>query len=121
MVDGGLPVVDVAVGDNIEDNGLEFGLGHRFSLFGILVDGNGRPNHLTLFEERVVVVAVIVFNESQKVIDNGRSGDSAFVVALVVQEAIQEDMLQGFTAETFVFTLGKLVGREAARIAWEKG
>jgi hypothetical protein len=74
-----------------------------------------------LFEERVVVVAVILLDESQEVIDDGGGSDSAFVVAVVVKEAIQEDMLQGFAADAFVFTLGKLVWREAACISWEKG
>jgi hypothetical protein len=74
-----------------------------------------------LFEEGVVVEAVLVFDESQKVIDNGRSGDSAFVVAVVVEEAIQEDMLQGFASEAFVFVSCQLVRGEASGIPRQKG
>ena len=120
-MDGRLPVFDVGVGNDVEDNRTELGLSHGLSLLGILIDGNSRPYHLTLLEERVVVVAVILLDESQEVIDDGRGGDSSFVIAVVIKEAIQKDMLQGFTAEAFVFTLGKIVWTEAAGITREKG
>jgi len=121
VVDGSFPVFDVGVGNDVEDNGTEFGLSDGLALFGILIDGDSRPNHLTLFEERVVVVAVVLVDESQKVIDDGGGGDSTFVIAVVVEKPVQEDMLQGFAAEAIVFAFGKLVWREAACISWEEG
>lgn len=41
-------------------------------------------------EERVVSVAVEVFDELQNIGDNGFGDDFAFIKAVVIQEAIEE-------------------------------
>ncbi len=68
---------------------------HGLSLFGILIDRNSGPDHLPLFEEAVVGVAIVLVDECEEIINDGRGGDSALIVAVVVQETINEDVLQG--------------------------
>jgi len=54
------------------------------------------PDHLSLFEEAVVGVTVILVDEREKIIDDGRGGNGTLIVAIVVQETIDEDVLQRF-------------------------
>jgi hypothetical protein len=65
------------------------------------------PDELTGFEERVVGVAVEVFDELQDIGDNGFGDDFAFVKAIVVEEAIQENVLEGFGFDASETSLGK--------------
>ena len=61
---------------------------------GILIDRHSMPDHLPCFEERVVRVAVVLFDESEQIIDDGPGCYGAFVVAVVVEKAVQDDVLQ---------------------------
>ena len=63
VVKGYFHIIDVAVGNDVEDNRLELGLCHGFSFFRILIDGDSVPDHLALFEEAVVGVAVILVDK----------------------------------------------------------
>ena len=118
--DGDLEAFDVIVGDHVEDHGLEFGLGHGFALLGILVDGDSVPDDLSRLQERVVLVAVVLLDEGQEIVDDGGGSHGTLVVAVVVQEAVQDDVLEGFALHALVLTQGDGRGREVPGIPGEK-
>jgi hypothetical protein len=50
----------------------------------------------------MVGVTVILLNEKKQVVDDGASGDCAFVIAVLIKEAMQEDLLESFALEPLV-------------------
>ena len=119
-VDGQAKVLDVIVGDDVENDGFEFGLGHGFALLGILVEWHGMPDHLSWFEEALVVIAVVLLDESKKIIHDGRSSDGSFIVAIVVQEAVHDDVLERFALHALVLTKGDGRRRKVRGVPGEK-
>jgi hypothetical protein len=51
-----------------------------------------------------------VFDESQEVINNSRSSDQTFVIAIVVDKAVEENMFERFSFDALVFSQGKDFG-----------
>jgi hypothetical protein len=96
MMDLQSKMFEIIIGDHVEDDGHELGLGHRFASSGVLVDWNGMPDDLSLLEERVVLKAVKVFDEIEEITNDGTGDDWSFVEAVMVEEAIEQDVLKGF-------------------------
>ncbi len=112
---------DVGVADDVEDNGLEFGLSHFFTLLRILVYRDSVPDHLALLDEGVVVVAVILLDDGKEIIDDSRGGDGSFVIAIVVHEAIEKDVLERFTLEPIIPSKGDRFFGLADGVPGQKG
>jgi hypothetical protein len=96
-------------------------LGHGFSFGRIFIDWDAEPDHLTVFEEGVVVVSVVLFDEQQQIVDDGTGGDGSFVVAVVVEKAVEEDVLERFSFHAEVPSEGDGFGREVTSIPWHEG
>jgi hypothetical protein len=77
------------------------------------------PDHLPLLEKGMVAVAIVLFNDIEQVINDGTSSDSALVVAIVVEEAMQEDVLERFGLKPTVLPLADLLRREVLEVTGE--
>jgi len=113
-------VVDVGVGDDIKYDRQELGLRHGFASSREFIDRDGMPDHLALMQERVVGKAVEVLDEGKKIVDNGRGSDGTFVIAVVVEEAIKEEMLKRLAFDAVVAAQGNGFLREVSCISGEK-
>jgi len=89
-------------------------------LLTVLVDWDGMPDHLTLFEEGLIGVSVILFDQEQQIVDDGTGGDGALVVAILTQEAMQEDLFESLSLEPLVSTLSNGLGGAVVQIAADK-
>lgn len=93
VMDGTLPVFNVALADDVQDHGLESGLRHGFMLGARFIDRDCVPDHLSLFEKRLVGVAIVVLDQQEQVINDGTGCDGTLVVAILMEESVEEDLL----------------------------
>ena len=93
-------VCDVVIGAEGEDDGFESSVGNGLILARTFFDGYCHPGQLSVVQEEALVGQgcdkEVLVDELDDVLDDGASGDGSLVVAVVMQKAVLEDMLERF-------------------------
>jgi len=73
-----------------------------------------------VFEEGVVGVAEVMLDELEKVIDDCAGSDGSFVVSIVIEKAIEEDMFERLSFHPQVTTQGDGLSGEVSTISGQE-
>lgn len=100
-------MLDVRFGEKGEHDRLHPSRGNGFAALGELICGYGHPDQLSLVNTMQIVIESrheeVLVDEGEDVVDDGFGCHLPLVIAVVIQEAIQEHVCQSLVFETPAF------------------